>query len=135
MEVSIILDNKLVRNYDFSREEKRTLNNWVGEIEKKDTRLYKYLVFTIAGLNYASKVLADTTDAMDKVNKAGFTVLGLVQTIGYWLCLIMCVVEVLKSIMNGTSKSVVAIMVKYLLIFASLFLMPFLFDLIREIFV
>ena len=134
MEISIILDNKVVRNYDFSRREKQDLNNWIGEIEKKDTRLYKMLVFTVAGLNYASKVLADTTEAMAKVDKAGFTLLGLIQTIGYWLCLIMCVVEILKSIMNGSSKSVGGIMIKYLLIFTSLFLMPFLFDLIKEIF-
>ena len=134
MEISIILDNKVVRNYDFSRRERQDLNSWIGEVEKKDTRLYKILVFTVAGLNYASKVLADTTEAMGKVKVAGSTILGLIQGIGYYLCLLSCIIEILKSIMNGSSKDVAKIMMKYLLIFASLYLMPFLFDLVREIF-
>lgn len=99
-----------------------------------DDRLRRMTVFTIAGLNYASEVLADTSQAVAKINVAGYTFLNIVQTLGYWLCLIGCIMEILKSLMNGSSKDVGKLMLKYLLIFAALYLMPFAFDLIREIF-
>lgn len=99
-----------------------------------DERLRKMAVFTIAGLNYASKVFADVSEASAKINEAGIQILGVVQTIGYWLCIIFCLMEILKSIMNGSSKDVGKIMLKYTLIFASLYLMPFAFNLIKEIF-
>ena len=134
MEVSIILDNKLVKNYDFSIRERQSLDSWIGKIEKKDTRLYKVLVFTVAGLNYASTVLADTTAAIGKIDSAGIMFLGLAQSIGYYLCLIGCIVEILKSVMNGTSKDAGKIMMKYILYFAALYLMPFAFDMIKNVF-
>ena len=99
-----------------------------------DDRLRRLTVFTIAGLNYASEVLADTSQAVAKINVAGYTFLNIVQTLGYWLCLIGCIMEILKSLMNGSSKDIGKLMLKYLLIFAALYLMPWAFDLIREIF-
>lgn len=134
MEISLILDNKLVKNFDFSRREKVTLNSWLGSIEKKDTKLYKTIVFTIAGLNYASLVLADTSAAVGKINSAGYMILSVAQSIGYWLCLVGCIIEILKSVMNGTSKDAAKIMMKYILYFAALYLMPFAFNMIRDIF-
>lgn len=134
MEVSIIWDYKLVRNYDFSRKERQSLDSWIGKIEKKDTKLYKVLVFTVAGLNYANTVLADTSAAVSKINSAGYMILSVAQSIGYWLCLVGCIIEILKSVMNGTSKDAGKIMIKYILYFAALYLMPFAFDMIRDIF-
>lgn len=100
----------------------------------KDDRLRKMTVFTLASLNYISVVSADTSDAVAKINNAGNTFLSIFQTIGYWLCLIGCIMEVLKSVMNGSSKDVGKIMLKYLLIFASIYLMPWAFNLIKDIF-
>lgn len=100
----------------------------------KDDRLRKMTIFVIAGLNYASTVLADTSQAVAKINSAGNTFLSIFQSIGYWLCLIGCIMEILKSVMNGSSKDVGKTMLKYILIFAALYLMPFAFNLIREIF-
>lgn len=97
-------------------------------------RLRRMTVFVIAGLNYANTVLANTTDAVGRIDSAGNMFLGIVQSIGYWLCLIGCIMEILKSVMNGSSKDVGKIMMKYLLIFAALYLMPFAFNLIKDIF-
>lgn len=99
-----------------------------------DDRLRRITVFTIAGLNYMSVAAADASQAVAKIDNAGTMFLGIVQSIGRWLCLIGCVMEILKCVMNGTSKDVGRIMLKYLLIFASIYLMPFAFDLIKEIF-
>lgn len=97
-------------------------------------RLRKMTVFTIASLNYASTVFAGVEEANAKVNNVGYMLFSSIQTIGYWLCLIGCIMEILKSVMNGSSKEVGKIMLKYLLIFASLYLMPFAFNFIKEAF-
>ncbi|MDU5111159.1 MAG: hypothetical protein E6248_11975 [Clostridium sp.] len=113
------------------------IENGVEGIARKiinNDRLRRMTVFVIAGLNYTSTVLADASDAGNKINEAGSTILGIVQSIGYWLCIIGCVMEILKSLMNGSSKDVGKIIIKYLLIFGSLYLMPWAFDLIKEIF-
>lgn len=97
-------------------------------------RLRKMAIFTIASLNYISSVQADVAQAAAKIDSAGIMFFGILQSIGYWLCLIGCIMEILKSVMNGTSKDIGRVMLKYLLIFASLYLMPWAFDLIRGIF-
>ncbi|WP_370836019.1 hypothetical protein [Clostridium tertium] len=97
-------------------------------------RLRKMTVFVIAGLNYTSTALADTAEAVGRIDSAGNMFLGIIQSIGYWLCLIGCIMEILKSVMNGSSKDVGKVMLKYLLIFAALYLMPFAFNLVKEIF-
>lgn len=104
-----------------------------GEILKND-RLKRLTIFTIAGLNVMCKVSADTTNAVTKINSAGNTFLGIFQSIGYWLCLIGAIMEILKCVMNGSSKDVGKIILKYVLVFASIYLIPFAFDLIKEIF-
>lgn len=124
---------KTIREIKRERKELQKMDSIATKI-MGNPRLKKLVVFTIAGLNYASTVLADTTDAIGKINTGGFMILGIVQTIGYWLCLIGCIMEILKAIMNGSSKDVGKIMLKYLLVFGSLYLMPFGFNLIREIF-
>lgn len=129
---------KTIRQIKRERREKEKFENGIENFATKvmgNARLKKIVLFTIAGLNYANTVLADTNVAVEKINTGGFMILGIVQTIGYWLCLIGCIMEILKSIMNGSSKDVGKIMLKYLLVFGSLYLMPFGFNLIREIFV
>lgn len=99
-----------------------------------DDRLRRMTVFTIASLNYTSEVLADTAEAFGKIDRGGIVILGAIQRVAYWLCIISCVMEILKTVMNGSTKDVGKIMLKYILVFMSLYLMPWLFDLIREIF-
>lgn len=99
-----------------------------------DNKLTKCFVFVVGGLNYASVVMAETTDAMARVNMAGNMFLGIIQTIAFWLCLIGAIIEILKCVANGSSKDIGRILMKYLLIFASVYLLPFAFDLIRDIF-
>ena len=97
-------------------------------------RLRKITVFTIASLNYISTVQADVVQATGKIDNAGLMFFGILQTIGYWLCLLGCIMEILKNIMNGSSKDIGKVMLKYILVFATLYIMPFAFDLIKEVF-
>lgn len=75
-----------------------------------------------------------STQALSKINKAGGTLLSVMRTIGYWILLIMCIIEVLKCVANGDTKEIGKIIMKYILAFAVLFLMPWFFDLIKDVF-
>lgn len=113
------------------------LENGLESIARKiinNDRLRKITVFTIASLNYMSTVYADAKEAVARIDNAGLMFFGIIQSIGYWLCLIGCIMEILKSVMNGSSKEIGKLMMKYILIFAALYLMPFAFNLIREVF-
>lgn len=101
---------------------------------RKNKRLETITAFVIGSLMYADKVLAATTDATGKIGIAGNTILGICREIGYWACLIMCILEIVKSLMQGDSKSISKIISKYVLGFGALYLMPWLFDLIKSIF-
>lgn len=137
MEIGITWNNELVKNFDFSKNEKeeiKALDNWIGQIKRKDTRLYKILVFTIAGVSYSLNAYADVGDAITRIDSVGFIFLSIFQRVGYWGCLLGCFVEILKSLMNTGSKDVWKIFAKYLIIFAILYLLPWAFDFIKEVF-
>lgn len=71
---------------------------------------------------------------LTKVNQAGNILLTIVRTFGYWVCLIMGITEVIKSLLNGDTKSIGKIIAKYLLGFASFYALPWLMDIIKGIF-
>lgn len=137
MEIGITLNNKLVKNFDFcpkEKEEIKSLNNWIGQVKRKDTRLYKTLVFTVAGMSYCVNAHADVNGALAGVDSAGFIFLTIFQRVGYWGCLLGCFVEILKSLMNTGTKDIWKVFMRYIIIFAILYLLPWAFDLIKEIF-
>ena len=137
MEIGITLNNKLVKNFDFSKKEKseiKSLDQWIGQVKRKDSRLYKILVFTVASMSYSANVLADTGTALNNIDKIGFVFLSIFQKVGYWGCLLGCFVEILKSLMNTGTKDIWKIFMKYMVIFAILYLLPWAFDLIKETF-
>lgn len=100
----------------------------------KDARLTKCFVLSVAFINIANKYYADVTAVTSKIDTAGNLFLDITQSVARWTCLVMCLVEITKNIMNGNTKEIVKIMFKYLLAFATTFLMPFAFDMIESIF-
>jgi hypothetical protein len=71
---------------------------------------------------------------LDKVDTAGGVILSVMRRIGYWVLLVMCILEVLKCVANGDTKEIGKIIMKYLLAFMVLFLIPWAFDLVIGIF-
>ena len=137
MEIGITLNNELVKNFDFSKKEKseiKSLDQWIGQVKRSDKRLYKILVFTVAYMSYSATVLADTGEALNNIDKIGYIFLSIFQKVGYWGCLLGCFVEILKSLMNTGTKDIWKIFMKYMVIFAILYLLPWAFDLIKETF-
>lgn len=135
MEIGITLNHKLVRNYDFNRKEKRDLDQFAGKI-LKDKKLTKCTVFLIVGLNIAKDVVADTGEAFARLDKAGWMFLGIVQKLGFWVCLIGCLLEILFAVFKeGKGKSaLLPIGLKWVGIFLGFYLIPEIFILIRDLF-
>jgi len=69
-----------------------------------------------------------------KIDKAGNTILALCRNLGYWLCIIMCTLEVLRNLMQGDTRGIARIISKYAMGFGTLYFLPWLFDLIKSIF-
>lgn len=95
-----------------------------------DKAMTKNTVMILGSLLYIqnSLVLADSgvTTPLDNL---GFRVLGIIQGIGYWVCLIMCIKEIIKSVYSGgQAKDVGSIIIKYLVVFGSLHFVPRIFD-------
>lgn len=90
------------------------------------------IVFIACTLIVCKNVYASAD--LSKVNVAGNTLLTIVRTFGYWTCLIMGITEVIKSLLNGDTKSIAKIMAKYILGFSSFYALPWLMDIVKGIF-
>lgn len=133
--ISLTFNNKLVFNKEFlNREERRTANNFVRGLSKKT---YRSFVFLIATIGMASvRVSADVGEAMAKTDYMGNQLLTIVQRVGFWVCVIGCLVQVLTEVFQkkGSQKEILSAIFKWLLTFTSFYLVPVLFRFISEAF-
>lgn len=134
MEVGITINNELVYDKNFSKSKKS--KEEFAKFILKDKRLTRCVVFLIAGVNYATNVMADINTTMGKVDNAGFIFLGIIQRIGFWICLLGCLLELLLAVFKeGKGKnSILPIVLKWLGIFATFYFLPACFELIRDLF-
>lgn len=79
-------------------------------------------------------VYAAVSDPLGKINLLGLKFLGIAQVFGYWICIIMCVVDIIKALMQGDAKGAGKIFVKYLIAFIALFGVKYAFDEVKTIF-
>jgi hypothetical protein len=96
----------------------------------KNDRFKKFTVVLLASVLYTQKCLA----AGKGIDQLGWTLLSLIRQWAYWILIIMCVVDVIKAGAGGDSKKILGIIMKYLLIFASMYLLPTLFDAVKNSF-
>ncbi|MBU3103018.1 hypothetical protein [Clostridium gasigenes] len=134
--ISLILDNKLVFNKEFyNRKEIREANKFVSSLDK---RIYKTLVFTIASIGFASnRVYADSAKGLERVDSVGSQILTILQRVGLQVAIIGCIVEILIAVFKkgGGQKEILSVIFKWLLIFSSFYIVPALFNFIKDSFV
>ena len=84
-------------------------------------------------LNNPTHVFAVDLGAIDTL---GNTFLNIIRRVGYWIALTSALTEIIKTSMHGGNNTaeIGKIIMKYLLIYASLYLMPYLFDLVKGAF-
>lgn len=102
---------------------------------RSNKRLEKMFTFVMGSLMFFqdNSVLA-AGNGVKGIDPLGFKLLGIFRSFAYWICIIMCIVEICKSLLQGDSKSIGKIVVKYVLAFAAIYLVPWLFDVIRDSF-
>lgn len=81
-------------------------------------------------VNHPALAFADGS-GLEEIDKLGFMFLTIVRRVGYWLALICAIVELIKCMREGGNKQDIGqIIMKYILIYAALFLIPKAFDII-----
>ena len=132
MEILIIKNNHTILDWESKLPITKYQNVEVLSSNLTKNKKHKRFLITLLGLSlYAKNVFA----ASDGIDKLGWTLLGLIRHWAYWILLIMCIVEVIKSGLNGDSKKSLPIIMKFVVIFASMYLIPVIFDAIVKAFV
>lgn len=136
MQVCIIYENAYLRKLKNIQMKKYSDSlEFVAKRINANMKLKREFVFVAGSLLYVSNIAsAATKDPMAKVDIAGNTILNIVRRIGYWCCIMMCIVDVIKSLLQGDTKSIAKIMMKYAFAFAALYMFPWILDLIKSIF-
>lgn len=126
------------------RKEIMTINEFLNMTKESDLERVlnnkKFKTIAIVGMAIGLSLLntkvtgaAPNTDAIDRL---GNTFLSLVRKSGYWICLVMGIVNCIKVGLQGGDKAgdIAKVIFKYVLVFASLYLLPFLFDIVESSF-
>lgn len=103
------------------------------EIERCEKRRSNFLAIglgtTMFLINHPT--LAFASDGLEEIDKLGFMFLTIIRRVGYWLALICAITELIKCVREGGDKQDIwGVFMKYLLIYAALFLIPKAFDII-----
>lgn len=140
MEILVVRNNHTIINWN-SRARAKVFANYdlmMNDIktEKLASKLtknnkMKKFVITLLGLALYCKNVFAATKGIDAL---GWTLLSLVRHWAYWILLIWCIVDVIKSGLSGDSKKTLPIVLKYVVIFASMYLIPAIFDAIKKSF-
>lgn len=137
---------KAYSNGELSLEDVYRINLVDKEIGKLNKVAYNALLFMVAGtigaieayknMNPACAPVFANNDPMSAINTLGSTFLGIFQGLGRWVILIMAFIELIKAVMKGSSNTseIFGIIFKYVLIYASMFLTPWFFDVVAGAF-
>lgn len=100
----------------------------------------KFKNFLIGGLAVGIHLINTKTvfaaPDLSGIDRMGMTFLHIVQTAGYWICLVMGIVSVLKEITKGGDNvgNIGKVILKYIISFASLYMLPYFFDIVKGCF-
>lgn len=109
------------------RESEHVLNTMLN-----NKMFQRFAIYFIACLLFTCKLCYGAD--LSKVDTAGAVLLTVVRTFGYWVCIIMGIVSIIRAMLNGDTKGIGKIMAKYLLGFSSFYALPWLMDIIKGIF-
>lgn len=105
------------------------------EYKKKDMYKRNVIVFSIATINFLNPIVANAEVDITKIDDLGNRFLDVIRGGGYWIILIIAVADIIKTAMKGGKNEIGNALIKYLLIYASLYILPLLFNMIREVFI
>ena len=102
---------------------------------KKNKKKYMTLVILIAlTVNLSCINAFAVAPGAAAIDAAGQKILDLVRKVGYWIGVILCSKDVLKHCMRGHLDSIGSVIAMYGMSFGALYFLPWLSDLIKNIF-
>ena len=135
MEICWVHENKNILDKEFD------INKLCRKIKKDKAARKTVVVLLAVGLTIVSyksqgkavSVNGSMATGLAKVDNVGYMLLKLAQKFGKWAFLVMGLVNVIRDGMEGASKdSIIKTIIRYLIMFASLFALPWMFDLIES---
>jgi len=97
----------------------------------KINQKYNRILITALGIAlFSINVFAKGTG----IDGLGWMLLNLIRSWAYWICILMCILDVVKAGIGGDSGKILNIVMKYVLIFITMYLVPSIFDGIKESF-
>ena len=84
--------------------------------------------------NIQALMASNTIDPLDKMDEGGNKILAVGRRIGYWVCIIMCLFEIVKKIKDGDTNAIWGILMKYAIAYGSLFGVKWTLDIIGGFF-
>lgn len=129
------------------KKEIKTMDQFIGERIMKNPRVKRAAITFLGMTMYTQSVLAKVDEKMSEqakrisnqefaknFDKKNWELLDYLRLFGFWLCLFMCLFEVLMALSKGDTKQISRIVIKYLLGYSSLYLIPWIFNLIAQLF-
>lgn len=116
------------------KEKTYTLKEFLEKDRKEDEN--KKINFLATGLGTSlflinNPTLAFANTGLDDIDKLGLTFLTIIRRLGYWIALICAIIDIIKCVREGGGKQDISqVIIKYIFIYAALFLIPKVFDLI-----
>ena len=118
-------------------EAKNNTVEYIATKLKKNPKVWRMAVTFMANMLMLEKVAyADNAlgTTVNKVNEGGFMIVTLIQTVGYWICIILCAIEILRCLLNGNNRQITESITKYIIAFGALYFLPWIFDFIKLLF-
>ncbi|ASN68318.1 hypothetical protein 10S11_56 [uncultured Caudovirales phage] len=88
----------------------------------------KKTIIALGSLLFIQRQVVLAEGVTTGLDNLGFKVLSVIQGIGYWVCIVMCIKEIIQTVLQGgKTKDIGGIIIKYLVVFGSLYFVPTLF--------
>ncbi|WP_111930533.1 hypothetical protein [Clostridium tertium] len=114
------------------------VNKEIGKLNKTAYNLLAFMVASTVGVieSYKNTLAVTTSNPIGSIDNLGNVFLGIFQGLGRWVILIMAFIEIIKAVMKGSSSTseIFGIVFKYVIVFATMFLLPYFFDVVAGAF-
>ena len=120
--------------FELSRKkELHKIDRMLGHIRRNE-KLYKQLILFLAIGGICFQATPTFAIDMTKINNLGLKGLTIVRVIGYWAILIKGLSDIVGHASQGDAKGAFSCAFRYTCIFAVLFLLPMMLDMVKEAF-
>lgn len=122
-------------NGEMTITEIKMMNEFDDVLGKLEPQIQKTLVITIAAVMLTTtKVFA--SDGFQQIDSMGNKILAVGQQIAYWVCIIMCLKDLVQEVMKGGNRTtdIFVLILKYILLFTATYALPSIFDEIKTTF-